>query len=54
MFVPLQPLTFMLQTETFVVFIDAALQRKNGGYRKRNILLGVLYLSLNIISLSLL
>jgi hypothetical protein len=50
--VPLQPFTFVLQTETFVVSIDDALQMKNGGYRKRNISSGVLYLKLNIISLS--
>jgi hypothetical protein len=37
----------VLQTETFVVFIDAALQRKKGAYRKRNISSGVLYLYLN-------
>ncbi len=51
-FDPLQLFTFVLQTDTFVVFIDAALQRKNGAYKKRNISSGVLYLWLNIISLS--
>jgi hypothetical protein len=38
------PFNFRVQTETFVVFIDAALQRKNGAYRERNISSGVLYL----------